>query len=37
MDEFSGINAFFNMIYHHDRASSRALLDTNLLMIIDSG
>ena len=27
MDEFSGINAFFNMIYHHDRAFSRALLD----------
>lgn len=27
MDEFNGINTFFNMIYHHDRAFSRALPD----------
>ena len=27
MDEFNGINTFFNMIYHNDRAFSRALLN----------
>lgn len=27
MDEFNGINTFFNLIYHHDRAFSRAIRD----------
>lgn len=27
MDEFNGINTFFNMVYHNDRAFSRALLN----------
>lgn len=27
MDEFTGLNTFFNLIYHHDRAFSRAVRD----------
>ena len=32
MDEFNGINTFFNMIYHHDRAFGRALSEYQSLV-----